>query len=108
MARTPLTLAVCLFPRVCPTDFQGPVELLSALSPEHLSENPFRLVTPVSVEATYLAPTREPVKGSSGPLLSPSKAYEEVKEDEQFDIILVPGGMFSGDRNNPWSNSHVV
>lgn len=94
MTPTPLTLAVCLFPQVCPTDFQGPVELLTFISPEMISLLPDLVGSPdKSITTTYLAVNREPVKGSSGPLLLPDKAYAEVKDGEQFDIILVPGGM---------------
>lgn len=94
MAPSTLSLAVCLFPVVCPTDFQGPIELLSFLSPESLSRDFSPIASSLTVEVTYLAVTKDAVKGSSGPLLLPDKAYEDVKDGEQFDIILVPGGMF--------------
>lgn len=92
MAPTSLSLAVCLFPIVCPSDYQGPIELLSFISPGTLENIAPQLTSSVSIEVTYLGVTTDPIRGSSGPLLVPTKAYGDVKDAEQFDIILVPGG----------------
>jgi hypothetical protein len=97
MAPTNLSLAVCLFPIVCPTDFQGPVELLSFLAPRTTGTpqeigSIFPTAPAVTIEATYIAVTSDPVQGSSGPKLLPDRTYDSIKEGEQFDIILVPGG----------------
>jgi hypothetical protein len=95
MAPTNLSLAVCLFTNVDPNDFQGPMELLSFLAP-HIAgmelSSVFSTAPAVTIEATYLAVTGDPVQGVSGPRLLPDRTYESVKEGEQFDIILVPGG----------------
>ena len=34
----------------------------------------------------------DPVYTMSGPALVPSRTYEQIEDDEQFDILLVPGG----------------
>ncbi|KAF8210650.1 class I glutamine amidotransferase-like protein [Mycena galopus ATCC 62051] len=59
-----LQVAVCLFPRVTSTDYQGPF--------------------------TYLSHTLDPVEPTAGPMLLPSLTYDDAKE--QFDILLIPGG----------------
>ncbi|KAJ6499011.1 class I glutamine amidotransferase-like protein [Mycena sanguinolenta] len=90
-----LQVAVCLFPRVTVTDYQGPVELLGILS----AKNRDRALAGVKVsgplpdlriEFTYLSHTLDPVEPTSGPTLLPAKTYDDAKE--QFDIILIPGG----------------
>lgn len=88
---TPLKLAVCLYPDACPTDFQGPTELLSSLSPRYLKQ--FGLTPAYSVEFDFLAATAEPVQGSSGPALVPTRTFGAIKPEEKYDVILVPGGM---------------
>lgn len=87
-----LTLAVCLFPLVTPLDYQGPAELFGFLAPEFLELGVLSTVPNIALQATYLGPTKEPVKGTSGPQLLPDKSYAEA-EGTQFDIIIVPGGM---------------
>ncbi|KAJ7772646.1 class I glutamine amidotransferase-like protein [Mycena maculata] len=86
-------VAVCLFPGVTATDYQGPVELLGILS----SKNRQRALSGVSkdlpdlnIEFTYLSHSLEPVEPTAGPLILPSLTYDDAQE--QFDIILVPGG----------------
>ncbi|KAJ7346926.1 class I glutamine amidotransferase-like protein [Mycena albidolilacea] len=88
-----LQVAVCLFPRVTVTDYQGPIELLGILS----AKNRERALAGVSgtlpdlnIEFTYLSHTLDPVEPTAGPTLLPSLTYDDAKE--QFDIILVPGG----------------
>ncbi|KAI0696700.1 class I glutamine amidotransferase-like protein [Cytidiella melzeri] len=92
MAPTPLSLAVCLFPRVTPSDYQNTIELFSFLSPQVVASGLYSTPPDVTIEATYLGVTSEPIHGDSGPRLLPNKTYGDVKEGEQFDIILVPGG----------------
>jgi hypothetical protein len=86
-----LRLAVCLFPEVTALDYAGPVELLSFISSKNLQSpmSPFQTPPSHVIETTYLAYTLDPVEPSSGPLLVPSMTYDT---EEQFDIILVPGG----------------
>ncbi|KAJ7187951.1 class I glutamine amidotransferase-like protein [Mycena filopes] len=93
MTHTTLQVAVCLFPRVTTTDYQGPVELLGILS----SKNRQRALNGVSkdlpdlsLEFTYLSHTLDPVEPTAGPRIVPDKTYDEAQE--QFDIILIPGG----------------
>lgn len=89
-----LRVAVCLFPGVTATDYQGPVELLGILS----AKNRPRALSGVSknlpdlqIEFTYLSHTMEPVEPTAGPLILPSLTYDEAQE--QFEIILIPGGI---------------
>jgi transcriptional regulator GlxA family with amidase domain len=93
MTQTTLRVAVCLFPRVTTTDYQGPVEVMGILS----AKNRQRAVLGVSkdlpdlfIEFTYLSHTMDPVEPTAGPRVLPSLTYDDAQE--QFDIILVPGG----------------
>ena len=97
-----LSLAVCIFPIVCPTDFQGPVELLSFIDPETVARGGLLPSVPdTTIKVTFVGVTSDPVKGSSGPKLQPDRTYSDIKEGEQFDIILVPGGWFDQCRDFP-------
>lgn len=87
-----LTLAVCLFDKVAATDFQGPVELLGFISPKNLENKALALDPAWSIEASYLSTSLDPVQPMSGPHLVPTRTYASVSRDEQFDIILIPGG----------------
>lgn len=91
MSPKTLSLAVCVFPEVCPTDYQGPVELLSFISPGTIARGLFPHTPAVTIEATYVGTTLEPLIPGSGPRILADKTYDDVKE--QFDIILVPGGL---------------
>jgi len=92
-----LTLAVCLFPDVAALDFQGPMELLGFISPKKiLHEKNLDLGIPAyGIQTTYLSPSDGPIKAMTGPLLSASTTYDSVGPNEQFDILLVPGGLGS-------------
>lgn len=91
MAPTTLKLAVCLYTDMTNLDFGGPMELLSFLRPEVIQMG--YLQTDYIIEPTYLSYNRTPFRGSLvGPLITPDRAYDEVKEGEQYDILLVPGG----------------
>lgn len=46
-----------------------------------------------NIEASYFAVTMDPVVTDAGPNLLPTRTYASVKPGEQFDLILVPGGM---------------
>jgi hypothetical protein len=55
----------------------------------------FPMLPPVHVEATYFSHNRAPVVGDAGPGLVPQRTYGEVLENfEQYDLILVPGGVY--------------
>ncbi len=93
MAPTELSLAVCLYSLVAPTDFQGPVELFSFLNQRTVDLG----LTPANVSTyikpTYLGATRDPIDATSGPQLIVNRTYDDVLEEgKQFDIVLVPGG----------------
>ena len=90
-----LRVAVCLFPDVTALDFQGPMELFGLLSAKWLQifGSRFKTLPSTTLETTYLSHDLEPVAPISGPLLQPSATYDV---EEQFDIILVPGGLRSG------------
>ncbi|KAI0072435.1 class I glutamine amidotransferase-like protein [Panus rudis PR-1116 ss-1] len=92
-----LKLAVCLFDDVTSLDYSGPVELLSFIAPKAVATADFGVKRniPVIVPPTFLNYTRDPVKPMSGPDVLVNKAYDDVGPDEQFDIILVPGGLGS-------------
>ncbi|KAJ7130855.1 class I glutamine amidotransferase-like protein [Mycena crocata] len=95
MTHTILRVAVCLFPGVTTTDYQGPVELLGILSPKNRQRainGVFKELTvpDISIELTYLSHTLDPVEPTAGPMVLPSITYDDAQE--QFDIILVPGG----------------
>ncbi|TCD71636.1 hypothetical protein EIP91_007383 [Steccherinum ochraceum] len=85
-----LRLAVCLFNNVSILDFQGSIEQIEFLHPKTVF--PARFGSKIVIEPVYIGPTREPVKTCSGPSLLPTKAYDDVGAEEQFDILLVPGG----------------
>lgn len=88
-------LAICLFNDVGALDYQGPLELFGLLAPHSVLRpvgDPLRIDSKIAIEVTYLAPTTEPVKPFSGPLILPTKTYDDVGPNEQFDIFLVPGG----------------
>ena len=85
-----LKLAVVLFDRVNFLDFLGPVEQLGFLQQPRPSTDIETDRVTVSIE--YLGPTRDPIKPDRGPAVLVDRAYDEVGEDERFDILLVPGG----------------
>ena len=91
-----LKVAVCIFNGVVNSDYVSPLDMLSFLSPDAAKTGLVQPAPPVFVEPTYFAYSREPFRGSFvGPLYVPDRAYNEVGDGEQFDIILVPGGMCS-------------
>ncbi|KAL1756564.1 class I glutamine amidotransferase-like protein [Schizophyllum commune] len=97
MSSPSLSVAVCMYNRMTSLDYQGPIEFLSALSaktkPYMFKEKADSL--PTLGPFTYLSHTLEPVApgyaGEAGPRLTPDKTFGEAKE--QFDIIMVPGGI---------------
>lgn len=92
MSVTTLKVAVCLFTDVTNLDFVGPVELLSFLSPEPIKHGYIK--SDLMLEPTYFHYDNKPFRGSHvGPLVTPDRAYDDLKDGEQFDIILIPGGM---------------
>jgi len=96
VTRPTLKLAVCLFPDLTLLDFVGPVQVLALLEPRNIQAHSslFPMLPPVQVEATYFSHNREPVVGDAGPALIPQRTYGEVLDKfEQYDIVLVPGGI---------------
>ena len=96
-ATTPtLKLAVCLFPDLTLLDFVGPVQVLGVLESRKIQAYGASYPTspPVQVETTYFSHNRAPVLGDVGPGLIPQRTYGEVLNNfEQYDLILVPGGV---------------
>ncbi|KAJ7497581.1 class I glutamine amidotransferase-like protein [Mycena latifolia] len=92
MTQTTLRVAVCLFPGVTTTDYQGPVELLGILSSKNRqrASGISKDLPDLCIEFDYLSHTLDPVEPTAGPLALPSLTYDDAQE--QFDIILVPGG----------------
>ena len=90
---TVLKLAVCLFPEVTALDYQGPMELLGFLS-KSAQDQKLGPPSPYQIEATYLGYDKNPIVPAAGPRLVADATYEEGNE-QQFDIILVPGGMIT-------------
>lgn len=95
MAPTPLTLALCLYPSVTTADFADPIELLGFISPKYVAKGVLPHPPAFSITVTSLAPSTNPVVPFAGPTLLPDRAYDDVGEGEQFDLILVPGGTSS-------------
>ncbi|TCD60943.1 hypothetical protein EIP91_009277 [Steccherinum ochraceum] len=92
-------LAVCLFTNITTLDFQGPIEQIGFLSPQNVlsaASDPYHIDSKIAIEPVFLGPTSEPVKAFSGPNLVPTKSYDDVGAEEQFDILLVPGGPETG------------
>ena len=89
---TTLKLAICFFPEVTALDYKGPMELFGFLSQSDLA---LRYVpsAPYGIKATYVAYTKDPLSPVSGPRLVPDTTYEEAI-NEQFDILLIPGGKY--------------
>jgi putative intracellular protease/amidase len=87
----PLKLAVVLFDHVTLLDFIGPVEQLGFLQNSDPSTNAESGRVTLAIE--YLGPTLDPIKPDRGPAVLVDRAYDQVREDECFDILLVPGGM---------------
>lgn len=62
------------------------------ISPKNIGRQLLLKDSPYLIEVTYFSHTMDPIEFSAGPFVLPTKKYDDVKEDEQFDIILVPGG----------------
>ncbi|KAK1218860.1 hypothetical protein PQX77_018431 [Marasmius sp. AFHP31] len=86
-------LAVCLYPGVCMTDYQGPTELFCIFNTVNRKGfAPFFKHLPNAViEAEFLSHNMEPSPAMTGPKIVPTMTYEEGLKTA-FDIILVPGG----------------
>ncbi|KAJ7747273.1 class I glutamine amidotransferase-like protein, partial [Mycena metata] len=96
-----LQVAVCLFPRVTAMDYQGPVELLGILSSkvrERALNGVSKDLPDLRIELTYLSHTLDAVEPTAGPRVVPDKTYDEAQD--QFDIILIPGGTTNQWRPN--------
>ncbi|PSS38031.1 hypothetical protein PHLCEN_2v116 [Hermanssonia centrifuga] len=89
---TTLSLAVCLFPGVTILDFVGPMELLGFISPKALTSRSMPAPVAYAIEPVYFSVSKEPVENQVGVALLPTRTYEEVKLEEQFDVLLIPGG----------------
>lgn len=92
-----LKLAVCLFPDLTLLDVAGPVQVFAMLEPKNIKAYSamFPTFPPVQVETTYFSHNQEPVVGDAGPGLVPQKTYGEVLDNfKQYDIVLVPGGVY--------------
>jgi len=86
----PLKLAVVLFNRADLLDFLGPVEQLGFLQDSY--SNTDMKTDRITLSIEYLGPTRDPIKPDREPTVLVDRAYDEVGEDEHFDILLIPGG----------------
>lgn len=78
-------------------DFQGPIELLCSLSLQN-HKTPALYggeAPPYAIETEYLSHSLEPLQPNAGPTILPSKAYDDVKEGDQYDILLIPGGEYT-------------
>ncbi|KIP04522.1 hypothetical protein PHLGIDRAFT_120629 [Phlebiopsis gigantea 11061_1 CR5-6] len=88
-----LSLAVVLFDQVFALDFQGPLALFSILAPDPEIAKLLPHTPAYNIAASYLAVSADPVHAAGGPQLVPTRTYASVKPGEQFDIILIPGGL---------------
>jgi len=87
-----LKIAVCIFPGVATLDYQGPMELFGFLAPSRLSDERSTTSSPFALEPTYISYTKDPVKPASGPLVLPDRTFDDIPAEEQFEIVLIPGG----------------
>ncbi|KAI0072434.1 class I glutamine amidotransferase-like protein [Panus rudis PR-1116 ss-1] len=85
-------IAVCLFDEVTSLDYMGPVELFVYFTKAMGDAGIRQIDVPILFDFTYLNYTRDPVKPMSGPRAFPDKTYDEVGPEEQFDVVLLPGG----------------
>ncbi|KAF8752226.1 Class I glutamine amidotransferase-like protein [Rhizoctonia solani] len=69
---------------------------INSLGGQWLSSLPGLPKPKVKFEAEFLAESRDPIRGSSGPFIVATKTFEEV-EGKQFDIVLVPAGKLKSD-----------
>ena len=88
-----MRLAICLYPEVTSLDYQGPMQLFANLTAKYIPvlEKYFKTPPAVTIEPFYLAPTLDPIVPDSGPNVLPTATYDT---QDQFDIILVPGGSY--------------
>ncbi|CAE6491222.1 unnamed protein product, partial [Rhizoctonia solani] len=97
-----LTIAVVLCHGVTILDYQGPMEILETASINSLT-GPWLQSIPgfpkpkVKFECEFVAESREPIRGTSGPLIVANKTFDEVSS-KQFDIIVIPAGAGA-----PWT-----
>ncbi|KAF8529870.1 class I glutamine amidotransferase-like protein [Gautieria morchelliformis] len=96
-----LRLALCLYPDVTALDYQGPVELLGFLSPTGGLRKYVPSTCRYLIDITYFSHTMDPVELGAGPRVLPTRTYGDVKGDEQFDIIFIPGGAGGRPGNVP-------
>jgi len=92
---TVLKLAVCLSPLVATLDFAGAMEFFGLLSINLPNELKYIVAkSPYALDTTYISLDLEPVQTlAAGPLIIPARSYDDIlKTNEQFDILLVPGG----------------
>ncbi|CAE6535593.1 unnamed protein product [Rhizoctonia solani] len=94
-----LTIAVVLCQGVTTLDYQGPMEILEAASTNSLGGQMITAIPglpqpKVKFECEFVAESREPIRGTSGPLIVATKTFDEVSS-KQFDIVLVPAGTAS-------------
>jgi hypothetical protein len=102
LVTTPLRLAICLFPGITSLDFIGPVEVLSWIFPDLIEKVGVEVYPEpprFSIEPTFVGYTLDPtILGATGPGFLAQGTYDELNDSptqEQFDIILVPGGYLS-------------
>lgn len=107
---TELTIAVCLFNAVDAQDYQGPVELfgfVNAKNPGGIDPSPR-----FSLNIKYISSSLEYVQPAFGPRIVPDAVYKDmITADnwQQFDILLVPGGMallLASRKEAPLTKSH--
>lgn len=92
MAPTELSVAVCLFQQVGPTDFQSPLEIFGFITKQWVDRGVIPATVSHTFKPTFFGVTLDPIEPMSGPKLFVDRTYGSLKEEEQFDILLVPGG----------------
>ncbi len=89
-------LAVCIMQDCNALDYQGPVELLTAFSTSSRKKwrgsSYMKFPDQCTIDPVYVSNTLDPIHPMFGPALLANQTYADAKE--QFDIILIPGGMF--------------
>ncbi|KAL0563299.1 hypothetical protein V5O48_018772 [Marasmius crinis-equi] len=87
-------MAICLYPQVALTDFQGPLELLGSFSTTNrkISGGQFKNLPNLAINPEFISDTLDPVVPLVGPSVTPTMTYEEAMK-VNFDIVFVPGGL---------------
>ena len=72
-----------------------PLELLGLLNSHAVAGGFIPASIAYYIKSTFLWLTRDPIDLMTSPQLLPTRAHDDIKNGEQLDIVLIPGGNFS-------------